>query len=70
MAASIQEFDAREWVKVRSSLDGTKTFLTWTGSIYAFVPNESKKRLFKIVGMSVSRCIANGEDGFSSIIHN
>jgi hypothetical protein len=59
MVHSIQEFDAKDWVKVRSSLDGSQTFLTWTGSIYAFVPGEQKKRLFKILGMSVSRCIAN-----------
>lgn len=64
MAASIQEFDAREWVKVRSSLDGTQTFLTWAGSIYSFSPTEPKKRLFKIVGMSVSRCISNGDNSW------
>lgn len=67
MVASIQEFDAKEWVKVRSSLDGTQTFLTWTGSIYAFVPNEPKKRLFKIVGMSVSRCIAKEDNSWDFI---
>ena len=59
MINQIQEFDTRQWVKVRSSLDGAQTFLTWTGSIYSFVPNEKKKRLFNIVGMSVSRCIEN-----------
>ncbi len=64
MVTSTQEFDAKEWVKVRSSLDATQTFLSWTGSIYAFVPNEPKKRLFKIVGMSVSRCIADQDNGW------
>ena len=64
MVTSIQEFDAKDWVKVRSSLDATQTFLTWKGSIYAFVPNEPKKRLFKIVGMSVSRCIAKDESSW------
>jgi len=64
MVNSIQEFDAKDWVKVRSSLDATQTFLTWTGSIYAFVPNEPKKRLFKMVGVSVSRCIANQDGGW------
>ncbi|MBV9387535.1 MAG: DUF1838 domain-containing protein [Chroococcidiopsidaceae cyanobacterium CP_BM_ER_R8_30] len=58
MVATVREFDAKEFVKVRSSLDANPTFLTWAGSIYAFVPNEPKKRLFKIIGMSVSRCIA------------
>jgi len=65
MVHSIQEFDAKDWVKVRSSLDGSQKFLTWKGSIYAFVPNEPKKRLFKIVGMSVSRCIANEESSWN-----
>jgi len=59
MINTVKEFDTKEWVKVRSSLDGNQTFLTWTGSIYSFVPHEKKKRLFNIVGMSVSRCIAN-----------
>lgn len=59
MINEIQEFDAKQWVKARSSLDGDRTFLAWTGSIYSFVPNEKKKRLFDIVGMSVSRCIDN-----------
>lgn len=64
MVSSIQEFDAKDWVKVRGSLDGSSTFLTWTGSIYAFVPGEKKKHLFKIVGMSASRCIATQENSW------
>ena len=60
----LQEFDAKEWVKTRSSLDGEATFLTWNGQIYSFVPNEPKKRLFKILGMSASRCIPDGEGGW------
>ncbi len=64
MVASIQEFDAQNWVKVRSSLDGSSTFLTWSGSVYAFLPGEKKKILFKIVGMSASRCIPNPEEGW------
>jgi len=63
MIASLQEFDAKAFVKVRASLDASEqSFLTWMGSIYAFVPEEKRKRLFKMVGMSVSRCIAK-EDG-------
>lgn len=63
MIASTQQFDAKAFVKVRASLDASEqSFLTWAGSIYAFVPGEKRKRLFKIVGMSVSRCIAR-EDG-------
>src|SRR5579883_736216 len=62
MVAEIQEFDASHWVKTRSSLDPTQsTFLTWTGSIFAFIPGEKRKLLFKILGMSVSRCILTQE---------
>lgn len=62
MVAQIQEFDAQHWVKTRSSLDPSESsFLTWTGNIYAFIPGEKKKLLFKIVGMSVSRCIPTEE---------
>ncbi|MBW4562778.1 MAG: DUF1838 domain-containing protein [Mojavia pulchra JT2-VF2] len=58
MVAQIQELDAQQWVKTRSSLDHSQsTFLIWTGKIYAFMPGEKRKLLFKIVGMSVSRCI-------------
>jgi hypothetical protein len=63
MVAQIQEFDAKHWVKTRSSLDPTQsTFLTWEGSIYAFVPGKKRKLLFKILGMSVSRCIPAEDD--------
>jgi hypothetical protein len=58
MATKSQQFEAQHWVKTRSSLDPNQSiFLTWTGSIYAFVPGEKRNRLFKMVGMSVSRCI-------------
>ncbi len=62
MVAQIQDFDAQHWVKTRSSLDPLQsTFLTWTGAIYAFVPGEKRNRLFKMVGVSVCRCIPTGE---------
>ncbi|MGK7872196.1 MAG: DUF1838 domain-containing protein [Xenococcaceae cyanobacterium] len=64
MVSKIQEFDAKEWVKTRNSLDGQQTFLTWTGSVYAFFPNETQKLLFKIIGMSVSRCIAKEDNSW------
>jgi Protein of unknown function (DUF1838) len=58
MVSHIQEVDAQQWVKTRSSLDSNEsTFLIWTGKIYSFVPGEKRQLLFKIVGMSVSRCI-------------
>jgi hypothetical protein len=62
MVSEIKELDAQHWVKTRSSLDSSQsTFLPWTGKIYAFTPGEKRKLLFKIVGMSVSRCIATQE---------
>jgi Protein of unknown function (DUF1838) len=58
MTASTQLLDAQYWVKVRSSLDPSlSTFLVWAGTIYAFVPGEKRQRLFKMIGMSVSRCL-------------
>ena len=54
-----EELDVSCWVKTRCSLSSNSTFLLWTGSVYAFVPNEKKKHLFKIVGISVSRCLPN-----------
>jgi Protein of unknown function (DUF1838) len=63
MTASTQLLDAQYWVKVRSSLDpSSSTFLMWAGAIYAFVPGEKRQRLFKMVGMSVSRCLPVAEN--------
>jgi hypothetical protein len=62
MVAEIKQFEAQHWVKTRSSLDPNQSiFLTWAGSIYALVPGEKRNRLFKMVGMSVSRCILTEE---------
>ncbi|MBD2194311.1 MULTISPECIES: DUF1838 domain-containing protein [Calothrix] len=59
MVTNTQELDALHWVKTRSSLDSNQsTYLIWAGKIYAFIPGERRKLLFKILGMSVSRCIA------------
>jgi hypothetical protein len=58
-----QLLDAQGWVKIRSSLDPERsTFLVWTGSIYSFIPGEKRQRLFKMVGMSVSRCLPVAEN--------
>ncbi|HLP91910.1 MAG TPA: DUF1838 domain-containing protein [Nostocaceae cyanobacterium] len=62
MVATPQEVEAQKWVKTRSSLDEKESsFLAWTGKIYSFVPGEKRQLLFKILGMSVSRCIFDGE---------
>jgi hypothetical protein len=54
-------FEARDWVKVRNSTTGDPEFLTWTGSIYALIPDEKKIHLFNMVGMNVSRSLDNGD---------
>ncbi|AFY46517.1 Protein of unknown function (DUF1838) [Nostoc sp. PCC 7524] len=65
MVAQIQELEAQHWVKTRSSLDPTQsTFLTWTGKIYAFTPGEKRKLLFKMLGVSISRCIPTEADSW------
>ena len=46
----LQEFDVKEWVKTRSSLDGEATFLTWNGyiailaGVVNFLPHPSPPR--------------------------
>jgi hypothetical protein len=62
MAVETRDFDAQHWVKTRSSLDPNESsFLTWSGAIYAFVPGGKRNRLFKMVGVSVSRCVPTEE---------
>ncbi|MBE9006255.1 DUF1838 domain-containing protein [Fortiea sp. LEGE XX443] len=62
MVAQIQELEAQHWVKTRSSLDSSEsTFLIWRGKIYSFIPGEKRKLLFKMMGVSVSRCISTEE---------
>jgi Protein of unknown function (DUF1838) len=62
MVSQNQELEPQHWVKTRSSLDPTQsTFLTWKGKIYTFIPGEKRQLLFKILGLSVSRCIPTAE---------
>ncbi|WP_348243944.1 DUF1838 domain-containing protein [Leptolyngbya sp. DQ-M1] len=63
MMVSTQLLDAKYWVKIRSSLDPARSnYLIWTGAIYSFVPGEKRQCLFKMVGMSVSRCLPTEEN--------
>lgn len=64
MSGQQERFGAREWVKVRNSTNGEESLLTWHGAVYALIPNQKKTHLFNIVGMSVSRCIYNGEESW------
>ncbi|BAZ83906.1 DUF1838 domain-containing protein [Dolichospermum compactum] len=62
MRDQTQLVDVQQWIKTRASLDVNESnFLSWTGNIYSFIPGEKRQLLFKIVGMSVSRCIPTGE---------
>jgi hypothetical protein len=54
----MQRFNIEALIKVRGSLDEIEqTYLTWQGSLYARIPQQKPKQLFKIIGMSVSRCL-------------
>ncbi|MEB3216448.1 MAG: DUF1838 domain-containing protein [Nostocales cyanobacterium 94392] len=65
MVFQTQEYQAQDWVKTRCSLDDSQsTFLTWKGNIYAFVPGEKRKLLFKILGVSVGRCILHEQESW------
>ncbi|MGB3292661.1 MAG: DUF1838 domain-containing protein [Phormidesmis sp.] len=57
----IEKFEAKDWVKVRNSTKGESVFLTWTGAIYALIPNQAKVHLFNMVGMNVSRSVNQGD---------
>jgi hypothetical protein len=66
MLTQLQQVEAKHWVKTRSSLDPSQSnFLYWIGKIHAFIPNERKKHLFNMVGMSVSRCIPAETDSWN-----
>ncbi len=55
---------ARDWVRVRADLTGETTFMVWQGAIYSFVPQEPRRHLFNIVGMSAARCLPHPESGW------
>lgn len=57
-----QKISVRDWVKVRSNLTETSSFLTWKASIYSWIPGETKKLLLVMLGMNVSRCIPAQDD--------
>jgi len=57
-------FAARDWVRVRADLSGDTTFMVWQGAVYSFVPNEPRRHLFNIVGMSAARCLPHPESGW------
>jgi len=61
MFAETREFSPTQFAKTRCTTDGTPSFLAWSGYLYSFMPDEPKRKLFKIVGMSVGRCIPQSD---------
>lgn len=59
-----QTLPARQWVMVRAATDGTQSYIVWKGAIYSWVPGEKRQHLFNMLGMSVARCIPNGESAW------
>jgi hypothetical protein len=43
-------------VRVRCSTDGADVITTWRGTVYAYVPDQAPRLLFRVVGMNVARC--------------
>lgn len=56
---SSQTVKTSELVRTRCSINGKDTYLEWSGSVYAFVPQERQRKLFNIIGMNVARCSQN-----------
>jgi len=61
MFAETREFSPTQFAKTRCTTDGTASFLAWSGYLYAFTDDAPKRKLFKILGMSVGRCIDKGD---------
>ncbi len=61
MFADTREFSATQFAKTRCTTNGTASYLAWSGYLYSFMPDEPKRKLFKILGMSVGRCIDQGD---------
>ncbi|MBC8120280.1 MAG: DUF1838 domain-containing protein [Gemmatimonadaceae bacterium] len=60
-----ESFGAKDFARVRCSLDSQDTFFTWSGSIYSFVPGEAQRRLFTLEAMSVARCLPNPDGSWT-----
>lgn|GEM_PF-340550 len=59
VAKNPQSLGTSEFVRTRCSADGKNTYIEWSGSVYAFVPQEKQRKLFNIMGMNVARCFQN-----------
>lgn len=56
-----EEASTTQLVRLRCALDGSEVVTTWTGSAYAFVPDEAPRRVFGLLGMNIARCLRVGE---------
>lgn len=45
-----------EFIRIRCTTDGRDVYTTWTGVVFAAVPGERQRLLFKVIGMNVARC--------------
>lgn len=59
-----QTLGVPELVRTRCSTDKRNVYTEWTGSIYAYVPQEEQQKLFNIIGMNVARCLKNQQQSF------
>jgi hypothetical protein len=57
--SALQPSGLEKFIRVRCSTTGDNIYTEWQGSVYAFVPQERQRKLFKLLGMNVARCIKN-----------
>ena len=62
------KLSAEDLVRMRCNIKSENTYMTWTGTVYAFIPGQPQKTFFKIEGMSVTQCFkdATGQWKLSS----
>lgn len=58
-STNLQWMGVQELVRTRCSTDGADIYTEWTGSVYAFIPQQKQRKLFDIKGMNVARCLKN-----------
>ncbi|KAI8636148.1 hypothetical protein BD408DRAFT_426616 [Parasitella parasitica] len=53
---SLKKYTISDLLKLRYSTDASQdTFFQWEGSIFAFIPGQAPKKVFKCIGMNVSK---------------
>ncbi len=59
-ALTVRTATVDQLVRMRCAHDGRDVVMTWTGDVYAFVPDERPRHLFAVVGMNIARCVRDG----------